>query len=350
MSPRSSRSSFLLLLVLALVLAACGSGAASQAETEAAESSALAEPTDLPTPATTPTTSVTGAPTPTAAPTDTGTFPVSVDTAGGEITLQERPTSIVSLSPTATEMLFAIGAGDQVVAVDDQSNYPEGVPTTDLSGFNPNVEAIAGYEPDLVVVSSDSTEEDSLYAQLGELGIPVLLSPAVTTLEGAYDEIEQLGALTGNVEGADAVISEMQSGMQEIIDSTPEFNEPPTVYHELDPTFYTVTSDTFIGSIYEQLGVENIADAAQGAGEYPQLSAEFIVESDPDLIYLADTECCDATAETVAERPGWGEISAVENGNVIEGNDDIASRWGPRIVEFAQSISDQLATLEPVSS
>ena len=129
-------------------------------------------------------------------------FPADVEAANGTVTIDAEPERIVSLSPTATEMLYAIGAGDQVVAVDDFSNYPEGTPMTDLSGFEPNVEAVTTYEPDLVVLSFDAND---VVAGLERVDIPVLEYPAATSLDESYDQITQLGAATGHAgEAADS--------------------------------------------------------------------------------------------------------------------------------------------------
>jgi iron complex transport system substrate-binding protein len=267
---------------------------------------------------------------------------VTVAAGGSEVTLDRQPERVVSLSPTSTEMLFAIGAGPQVVAVDDQSTYPPEAPTTDLSGFEPNLEAIAGYDPDLVVTDDTSDVEEGLAA----LGIPVLGQPAAETLDDTYEQIEQLGVLTGNEDAAAEVVEDMRAEIAALVAAVPEFDEPPMYYHELDPTFFTATSDTFIGHVYGLAGLRNIADRASGAGSgYPQLSAEFIVDRDPDLIFLADTRCCDVSAATVRQRPGWDEISAVREGHVIELDDDVASRWGPRVVEFLRTVVDAVTGL-----
>ncbi len=327
------RRKLTLTLALAVVLAACGGGAEPPASTVPPETSTTSVST---TTTTAPTTTTT---------VDDG-FPVTVAAANGDVTVEERPVAVVSLSPTATEMLFAIGAGDQVVAVDDQSNYPEEAPTTDLSGFTPNVEAIAAFEPDLVVVSFDPGD---LVSSLEALGIPVLLQPAAVSLDDVYAQIEQLGAATGNLAEAAALVAEMQSEIDRIVASVPDRDEPLTYYHELDPTFYSVTSSTFIGQVYSLLGLESIADPADTDGfGYPQLSVEYILDQDPDLIFLADTKCCGQSPETVAERPGWSELTAVRSGAVIPLDDDIASRWGPRIVEFLGVVAEAVATLEPV--
>lgn len=274
-------------------------------------------------------------------------YPVTVSGASGAVTLERRPERIISLSPTATEMLFAIGAGDQVVAVDDQSNHPPQAPRTDLSGYEPNVEAIAGYAPDLVVISNPGEVEPSLEA----LDIPVLLQPAADDLDGTYVQIEQLGELTGHRTEAEALVSTMRADIDRLVEAVPEFGEPPTYYHELDQTLFTATSDTFIGQVYSLLGLSNIADEAKGAASgYPQLSAEFILQQDPDLVFLADTKCCGQSAETVADRPGWDGLAAVRRGAVVELDDDVASRWGPRVVDFLRVVVDEVAALEPAAA
>ena len=274
-------------------------------------------------------------------------FPVTVKGANGSITIDERPESIVSLSPTGTEMLFAIGAGEQVVAVDEFSYYPPEAPTTKLSGLEPNVEAIAKYEADLVVASDDTGD---LASSLEALDIPLLLAPAAQTLDDSYIQIEQLGAVTGNVANAADLVASMQSEIDALIDSVPDFDEPPTYYHELDQTYFSVTSDTFIGQVYGLVGLRNIADEAKGAGsQYPQLSAEYIIKADPDIIFLADTKCCDQSEATVSKRPGWGGIEAVSNGAIVELDDDIASRWGPRVVDYLRDVTSAVSELQPVS-
>jgi iron complex transport system substrate-binding protein len=271
------------------------------------------------------------------------TFPVTVDGGSGPVTLDAAASRIVSLSPTHTEMLYAIGAGDQVHAVDSLSNYPpeSADKLTELSAFEPNVEAIAGFEPDLVVIGDDSS---GISGQLTGLGIPVWFGPAAVTFDDVYAQLEQLGALTGQVGGAAEVVLQMRTDIDEILASVPESPEPLTYYHELDNTYFSVTSNTFIGQTYTLLGLRNIADMTEGQTDYPQLSAEFIVSQDPDIIFLADTKCCGQTAQTVAERPGWQDLQAVRNGTVIEMDDDIASRWGPRVVEYLRLASEAVAT------
>jgi iron complex transport system substrate-binding protein len=283
-----------------------------------------------------------------AAPTGQGAaFPVTLDSPGGKVVLDQRPERIVSLSPTATEMLFAIGAGGQVGAVDSNSNYPEEAPKTDLSAYQPNIEAIAGYKPDLVVYSDDPGE---LAAGLGKLSIPALQQPAATRLDDTYAQLDQLGRATGHQAEAAQLTATMRAEIEKIAAAArPE--RPLTYYHELDKNLYSATSKTFIGQLYAQLGMKNIADAAdKGASGYPQLSAEYVIKADPDLIFLADTKCCGQSARTVAARDGWDQLTAVRSGGVVALDDDVASRWGPRVVDFLKTVAAKVQTLEPVGS
>jgi iron complex transport system substrate-binding protein len=305
----------LLAVVLALAIAACG-GDDDQSGAPDPTSSAAVETTAAP------------------------AFPVTVEGDNGSLTIEEEPDAVVSISPTATESLFAIGAGEQVIAVDDQSDFPADAPVTDLSGFQPNVEAIAGYEPDLVVAAYDP---GGLVDGLEKLDIPVLLQDAAPDLDSAYTQIETLGAATGHVDEAEEVVDTMEAEIDELVASA-SGAEGATVYHELGPDFFSATSDTFIGGVYELFGLVNIADAAADADAagYPQLSGEYIVSESPELIVLADTVCCGQTAQKVAKRPGWDQVAAVENGNIVEADDSIASRWGPRTVEFVELIAGSL--------
>jgi iron complex transport system substrate-binding protein len=282
---------------------------------------------------------------PPAGETQQADFPVTLTPQEGEpVTIDKRPEKIISLSASNTETIYAIGAGEQVVAVDDQSNFPEDTPRTDLSGLNPNVEAIVGYDPDLVVLSDDV---DGVAAALTKLDRDVLIVPAAATLEDLYASMEMLGEATGHADEATDLAARVRGDLEKIVDDTPKPIEPLTYYHELDTTYYSATSKTFIGQVYGMFGLNNIADPADtDQGGYPQLTVEHILKSDPDLVFLADVKCCGQSAETVAKRPGWSALSAVRSGNVVQLDDDLASRWGPRVVDLAEDIA---AAVEKVS-
>ena len=249
------------------------------------------------------------------------------------------PTRIVSLSPTATEDLFAIGAGKQVVAVDNDSNYPATAPKSKLSGYTPNAEAIAAYNPDLVVLSYDASH---IVEALGKLHIAVLEQGAASNLTQAYSQLTQLGRVTGHAAGAASVVARMKAQIGAIVKAVPRPKPALTVYHEIDDNYYSATSKTFIGRVYTLLGLKNIADAADKTGSgYPKLSGEYIVGANPSLIVLADGQ----TTAKLKGRAGWSTIAAVKNGGVVDVNADISSRWGPRIVDFLRVVSAAVKTV-----
>ena len=246
-------------------------------------------------------------------------------------------TRIVSLSPTATEMLFAMGADGPLVAVDDQSNYPPQVldKPHDLSGYQPNVEAIAAIKPDLVLIGDDSS---GLSKQLQALGLTTWVGSAASSFDDVYTQIEQLGALTGHIGEAAQLVSQMQTEISAAVAAAPKPSKPMTYYHELDNTYYSVTENTFIGQVYALFGLQSIADTQEVSSDYPQLSAESIITADPDFIFLADGGFGESPA-TVAARPGWANLKAVTAGNVVVVDADISSRWGPRIVDYIKNIA-----------
>lgn len=254
---------------------------------------------------------------------------------------EERPTRIVSLSPSATETLFAIGAGDQVIAVDEESDHPAGVPRTDLSSYQPNVEAIVGYEPDLVVLPASVPRD--VPAGLRRVGLRVLATPAPANLDDAYAQMRELGRVTGHIEAGRQLAQRTRARVEQLIATAPE-GKRLDFFHELDPDLFSAGTKSFIGRIYQRLGLRNVADpAARRAGTpYPQLSSEAVVSADPDLIVLADTECCDQSPAKAMRRPGWQEVAAVEAGAVVAIDDDIASRWGPRIPRFVAKVVEAM--------
>ncbi|HSH11862.1 MAG TPA: ABC transporter substrate-binding protein [Ilumatobacter sp.] len=314
-----------LLAVALLTLVSCGDDTSDPAAADPPVTTEAAEPTGSEPTVTTP---------------DSAADPAadrsaSADEAGDDVPDDTVPVAIVSLSPTATEMLYAIGAGDQVLAVDDFSNYPAEAADKmqGINGWEPNVEAIAGLEPDLLV--TDGTNPDFL-VQLDSLGIAHWEGYAAISFDDVYTQIEQLGALTGHVAEAAELVAQMQADVEAVKVGLAQLDEPLTYYHELDSTLYSVTSATFIGAVYSEIGLVNIADEVGDGNPYPQLSAEFILAANPDLIFLACTLYCGETADTVAARPGWDSLDALANGGVIEMDDDVASRWGPRIVDYLE--------------
>ena len=268
--------------------------------------------------------------------TEASAFPVTVADGAGEVTIEQMPERIVSLSSTGTEMLFAVGAGSQVVSVDEFSTRPGEAPRTELSGFTPNVEAILSFDPDLVVISFDPGE---LKAALDAVGVPSLLLGTASSLEDSYSQLEVIGAATGQIAEAALVVAEMQSAISEIV-STSGILPGVTFYHEVDSTLYSASSSSFLGQVYGLLGMENIADAAEdpyGSG-FPQLSSEYVVSEDPDLIFLGDIDF-GVTPESLADRPGWAGMKAVEANAIVGLDSYLASNWGPGVVELLETIA-----------
>lgn len=257
----------------------------------------------------------------------------------------EEALRIVSLSPTATEMMYAIGAGDQLVAVDSLSTYPAEAAEklTDLSAYEPNAEAILGYEPDVVLLGYDSNGISEQLAA-ADPSITVWLGAAAASLDDAYRQMAELGELTGRQDASDEAIASMQERIAAAVEgvSAPEGS---SYYYELDNTLYSVTSNTFVGSLLAQFGLVNIADGVEEGNDYPQLSAEVVIERNPSIVFLADTKCCGQNAATVADRPGWEGIEAVVAGRVIELDDDIASRWGPRLADLVEQFAAAVSAL-----
>jgi iron complex transport system substrate-binding protein len=268
-------------------------------------------------------------------------FPVTLTASNGRVTIKARPGRIVSLAATATEDLYAVGAGRQVVAVDSDSDYPPGVPRTSLSGLTPNLEAIAKYRPDLVISYQNA---NGLVSGLGKLGIPVLIEPPAATLDDAYAQIDQIGQATGHYAQAERTVASMKTQITKYVRQAGSSHPNLTYYWELTANpYYSVTSSTFIGQIVGLFGLKNIANAANKAsdGGYPELSEEYIVTAAPRIIFLADNQAADGgqTPAVVAARPGWSAIPAVKDHEVIGLNDDIASRWGPRLPQLVEQIA-----------
>jgi iron complex transport system substrate-binding protein len=252
------------------------------------------------------------------------------------------PSKIISLSPSATEDLFAIGVGKQVLAVDDLSNYPSAAPMTKLSAFTPNVEALVAYHPDLVILNSTATKASDVRKQLESLGIKVFWEISPTTIDEAYSEIISLGKVTGKSQSAGAVVANMKKAISVAINKYHR-GKSLTFFHELDNTLYSATSDSFIGKVYKSFGLTNIADAAASADSYgyPQLTPEYLIKTNPRIIFLADADYGESAA-SVAKRAGWSNITAVRKSQVISLPTDIPSRWGPRLVDFYQFVGSAL--------
>jgi iron complex transport system substrate-binding protein len=271
-----------------------------------------------------------------AAASEHATFPVTED----GTTLSAKPNHIISMSPTATDMLFTIGAGSQVIAVDKNSDYfgarpPATKPPADIDAYQPNAETIAARNPDLVVLSDDTNK---IKEALAKLNIPVYMASAANTIDDTYHQMTVLGALTGHPAGAARAVAAEKKAIGAELGQLKPHSAPLTFYYELDQTFYSVTSRTFIGSLFQMAHMTNIADAGNASNPYPQLSGEVIIKDDPDVIFLADTNCCKQSETTLAARPGWSTITAIKTHQVVPIPDDVASQWGSRVPMLLDAI------------
>ncbi len=310
-----------LVAVLALAAIACGGGG----EVVAPQTTAATE-----------TAAVTASPgieTPSPAPVEL--YPVTVtDSNGREVKVELPPQRIIALAPSFVEIFFAIGAGNSVVAVDENTDFPEeAAALTKLSGFQPSVEGIAALNPDLVLIFFDP---GGLQEALERLGIPVLFLAFPSSVEEVFDQIELLGRVTGHEDEAEAVAAEMRDGIDEIIGKLAGLDQGPSIFHELTTDLWTVGPGSFVHDLYTLLKVENIAEATGLPAT--QMSAEAIIEADPEVIILADAEFGDSP-ETVAARPGWSNMAAVRNGRIYAVDPDIVSQPGPRLVEGLETLA-----------
>lgn len=270
-------------------------------------------------------------------------FPVRVESDLGPVSIMTEPQRIVSLSATHTEMLYAIGAHPRVVATDLTSNFPTAaLGTVKLDSFNFNVEEVAALQPDLVIIAFGFQGEPEA---LEALDIPFLLMGPPATLDGAFLQLRNLGAATGRGDEAILLAQVLEEDVRDLIAASAPIRGV-TFFHEVDETLYSATSESFIGDLYSQLGLVNIADTAGVSGSFPQLSAEYIVDEDPEFVFLADANF-GVSPESVAARPGWGTIRAVEEGNLVALDGDMAGRWGPRTVDLMRSIFEAVEAWVP---
>lgn len=264
-------------------------------------------------------------------------FPVELKTTYGLVRIPSRPTRILSLSASATQMIYAVGAGHQVIGVDKYSTYPPNAPRTSFTGYETSAEDYLRLRPDLVVLAFD---QSNMVSQLALLHIPALVEPAASTLASANQQMVQLGVATGHASQARAEVALLDRKMTAIVAKAHGNGHNKTYYIELDPTLYSATSDTFIGAVFARFGMRDIANAAGHGSQYPQLSAEYLLKANPDYAFLADTICCGQNERTFAERPGFSNLRAVRLGHVIDVNDSYASEWGPHsLVTFANIIA-----------
>ncbi|MBC7263327.1 MAG: cobalamin-binding protein [Chloroflexi bacterium] len=283
----------------------------------------------------------TPAPLPTFTPLSLTPTPISTftDDAGRVVQIAGSVERIVSLSPSNTEILFALGLGDRVVGVTDFCDYPpEAASIEKIGGIEPNLEKILALEPDLVLAIGGSRQLETV-AKLKELGLKVLVL-APTDLEGIYHDIQLVADACGVPEAGAALVQEMQTRVQSVLDTVASTNTRPKIFYELDATDpnrpWTPGPGTWHDKFISMAGGVNIAANAEAA--WAQYSSEDIIAQNPDVILLGDA-LWGISPEMVAARPGWDAITAVRNGAVYPIDDNLISRPGPRVVQGLETLA-----------
>lgn len=263
-----------------------------------------------------------------------------VDDYGRTIKLDSIPERIVSTAPTPTEMLFAVGAGDLVVGVDTYSDYPAEVANiTKVGDYTLSTEVIISLQPDLII-SSDLVPISQLEL-LEDQGIPFVIL-ATRTLDDVLKDLRLVGILTGHVDEANELVDELEERIEAVTSKTQAVDlVKPRAYLEYYP-YWTYGPGSFGDDLIALAGGINIAENT--SSEYPMLTSEFVIAQDPEIIVYTVGYMTTTTADEISSRPGWDVITAVSEGDIHSMDDNLLSRYGPRIVD---GLEDMAALLHP---
>ncbi|KGX90861.1 iron ABC transporter substrate-binding protein [Pontibacillus halophilus JSM 076056 = DSM 19796] len=276
---------------------------------------------------------------------ESSTFPVTLtDASGEEVTLQKDPETIVSLIPSNTEILFAVNAGEEVIGVTENDDYPSDVETIDhVGGMELNVEKIISLQPDLVlgheIALQSSTEA---YDQIEEAGIPVYVVSEATSFDEVYDTIETIGTLTGESQSATSLIDKMKSDLTEIEEKAASIEEEneKRVFVESSPApeIYAPGKGTFVNQMLEMIHANNVLSDQDG---WVQVNAEAVVDYQPNVIMVA-YNYTENPVEAVLSRNGWDSIPAIQEEAVYLIDTNLLSRPGPRLVEGVEQLAETI--------
>jgi iron complex transport system substrate-binding protein len=271
----------------------------------------------------------------------TASFPVTIkDALGNKVVIKQKPTRIVSLMPSNTEIAYGLDLGKKIVGVSDYDNYPKDTLKKEkIGGQQFNTEKIIGLKPNLVLAhaSSASIAKDAL-KQLRDAGIPVLVVANAENFEQVYNSIDMIGKATGTTKKADEVIKGMKNKLSDIKEKAASIKEKKKVYMEVAPApdIYTTGKNTFMNEMLTAINADNVAGDQQG---WIKVDQESIIQKNPDVIITTYGYYVKNPAEQVLSRKGWGNINAVKNKQVIDVNSDLVDRPGPRVVEGVEELA-----------
>ncbi len=326
--------------LMTIIVAACLLISACSTKTS---STATSVPTNTAAPtATAPAATATSQPAGTSTPSSAGGPLTFTDKLGRSITLSAPAQRVVSLAPSNTEILFAVGAGAQVVGRDEFSDYPADVknlPSIGGSYGGYNLEAIVALKPDLVLAAEINTADQ--VKALADLGLTVYMLPNPVTLDEMYDRLATVAKMTGHDAEAATLVASLKTRVQAVVDNVKRTaeNDRPLVYYELDATDanapFTSGASTFVDTLISMAGGRNLGNNL--GTSWVQISAEKIIELNPTIILLGDA-AYGVTTDSVAKRPGWNVIDAVKNSNIYPMDDNLVSRPGPRLVDGLEAL------------
>lgn len=268
------------------------------------------------------------------------------DGLGRSVTLAGPAQKVVSLAPSTTEILYAIGAGAQVVGRDKNSDYPEDAKkVAEISGEGygkVNAEAVLALGPDLVL-AADITPQEQIKS-LEDLGLTVFALPNPTELDGMYDNLRTVATLTGHTDETETLITSLKARVKAVEDKLAPISSRPLVFYEIDGTDpkapWTAGPGSFIETMIEMAGGSNVGSGLKD--QWAQISLEELVKQDPAIIVLGDTVFGGNTPELVKQRAGWDGLTAVKNDKIFPFDDNLMSRPGPRLVDGLEALAKLL--------
>ncbi|WP_377887729.1 ABC transporter substrate-binding protein [Alkalihalobacillus sp. R86527] len=270
-------------------------------------------------------------------------FPVTIiDALDKDVTIEEDPEKIVSLIPSNTEVLFALGAGDEVVGVSDFANYPEEAADIEkIGGMEFNVEKIISLKPDLVLAHGSSAHNSEAgLQQLRDAGIAVLVVNDAKSFDEVYKSMEMIGKATGETESAETIITDMKKKLEEVKTKaeTVSKDEQRSVFVEVSPApeIYSPGKNTFMDDMLSLINAKNVTHDQEG---WNQVDQEVIIKENPDVIITTYGYYTEKPVEKVLSRDGWKDVTAVTEERVVDVHSDLVTRSGPRLVEGIEELA-----------